>query len=240
MKILEKIKEYLRASHEEKLSEKERAVLVRKICTTELFTGFSEEMVTKLLDIMEQVSVNAGDVVVRQGEEGDYYYLLARGTASVIQRSSSESQQRVIAEIVAPAGIGEDALISNAKRNATVMMNTNGVVLKLSKEDFNTHVRNPILKWVSPSEALKLLAEGAKWLDVREQGKKIETLQVAISIPFSEIRTRMSELDRETFYLCYCDNGRLSATAAFLMSQHGLKAGVLRGGLIAFNQFRNL
>lgn len=240
MKILEKIKEYLRASHEEKLNEKERAELVRKICTTELFTGFSEEMVTKLLDIMEQVSVKAGDVVVSQGEEGDYYYLLARGTASVIQRSSSESQQRVIAEIVAPAGIGEDALISNAKRNATVMMNTNGVVLKLSKEDFNTHVRNPILKWVSPSEALKLLAEGAKWLDVREQGKKIETLQGAISIPFSEIRTRMSELDRETFYLCYCDNGRLSATAAFLMSQHGLKAGVLRGGLIAFNQFRNL
>jgi len=30
---------------------------------------------------------------------------------------------------------------------------------------------------------------------------------------------------------CYCRNGRLSATAAFRMCQHGFQAGVLQGGI---------
>jgi len=241
MKIFEKIKGCL-SGHSlrsgTRLSEEERGELIRKMRTTEVFAMFSEEMITKLLDIMEPLNVRAGDAVVRQDDEGDYYYLLVRGSARVLQRSSSASPVRVVAEINAPASIGEDALISNAKRNATVIMNTAGLLLRLGKEDFNTHIRNPILRWVSPSEALKLVNEGAKWLDVREKEKTIETLQGSINIPFSELRGRISELDRETFYLCYCDNGRLGATAAFLLCQRGLKAGVLRGGLIAFNRSR--
>jgi len=239
MKIFRKTKEYLLGHplhFKAKLSEEERAELIRRMRTTELLATFSEEMITKLVDIMEPLNMRAGDVVIREGEEGDYYYLLVRGSARVLQRGGSDSSVRVVAEINAPASIGEDALISNAKRNATVIMNTAGLLLRLGKEDFNTHIRNPILRWVSPSEALKLVSDGAKWLDVREKGKTMETLQGSISIPFSELRARISELDRETFYLCYCNNGRLSATAAFLLCQRGLKAGVLRGGLIAFNR----
>jgi len=41
----------------------------------------------------------------------------------------------------------------------------------------------------------------------------------------------LGELDVNGRYICYCENGRLSATAAFLMRQNGYQVSVLQGGL---------
>jgi len=39
------------------------------------------------------------------------------------------------------------------------------------------------------------------------------------------------KLDKAKLHICFCENGRLSATAAFLLSQMGYRVAVLRGGL---------
>ncbi len=178
-----------------------------------------------LLERMEQVPVRKGDVIVRQGEPGDYYYLLESGRARVTQVVE-------LAELGEGASFGEEALISDSVRNATVTMETDGMLLRLSKAHFNEMLKEPLIHWISADQALQEVRDGSIWLDVRLAREYTHYhLANAINIPLNELRQRMDELDRNTRYICYCKTGRRSSAASFLLSQAGFDVAVLRGGL---------
>jgi len=212
-------------------SRPDNAALMAKIRQSELFRDLPAKNIEEMFSKMETVKVKAGDTIVEQGAEGDYYYLLVSGKAQVM-KSGGDGVPRVVAELDEPVGFGEEALISNAKRNATVKMTTNGIVMRLSKDAFDDFVKEPLVTWFSALEAQDKVTNGARWIDVREpEEAKQGHLHGALFIPLSGIRTRMNELDKSIIYICYCQNGRLSSTAAFLLRQHGYNVGVLRGGL---------
>jgi rhodanese-related sulfurtransferase len=150
----------------------------------------------------------------------------------VTRQVQPDAAPQVVAELTAPMGFGEEALISNAKRNATITMKVGGTVMRLSKDAFNDYVKDPLVLWLSPKEAQDKAAQGAKWIDVRDPDEARQAhLHGALSIPLAELRDRVSELSKDTLYVCYCQNGRLSSTAAFLLRLRGFNVGVLRGGL---------
>jgi len=208
-----------------------KEVLLEKIKQTDIFRDIPPENLEQMYAHMETVVKRKGDVVVREGDEGDYYYLLAAGSAEV-SRKGPDGKPQILAQLQAPAAFGEEALISNAKRNATVAMTSNGLLMRLSKDAFSDYVKDPLVTWFSPKEAQDRIAEGARWIDVRDEAESRQgRLHGAITIPLSDIRARMGELDRNTLYICYCLNGRQSSTAAFLLRQKGYNVGVLRGGI---------
>jgi len=45
---------------------------------------------------------------------------------------------------------GEEALIAEAKRNATVTMTTDSVLMRLNKQDFRELMNAPLLQWFHP------------------------------------------------------------------------------------------
>jgi len=209
-----------------------KELLIQKIRQSELFADLPAENMEQMFQKMEPVAMRAGELVLREGDEGDYYYLLAKGTAKVLRRMSGSEQPQVVAELNEPTGFGEEALISNAKRNASVVMNTAGVVMRLSKDNFNDFVKEPLITWLAPAEAQEDVSKGARWLDVREGAEARESrLHGALNIPLRELRTRLAELDKKIKWICYCGNGRMSSTAAFLLRQRGYDVGVLRGGV---------
>ncbi len=53
----------------------------------------------------------------------------------------------------------------------------------------------------------------------------------AANIPLSALRLKSRLLDPAARYVAYCDTGRRSATAAFLLKNAGLDVFVLDGGL---------
>lgn len=219
------------------VSPEEKKMLLDKIRQSELFKQLPPKNMEEMFAHMETVEMMAGDVVIKEGEEGDYYYLMVRGKANVMRRKSEGEKPQFVAELNEPKGFGEEALISNAKRNATIMMATDGILMRLSKDAFNDHVKEPMLDWLSPAQAQDMVAKGGKWLDVRPEAQaKQSHLHGAISIPIEELRTRLGELDKNTQYICYCDNARISSSAAFIMRQFGYKALVLRGGLQALSR----
>lgn len=213
------------------LSEADRKMLIGKIRQSELFKELPQENLEEMLRRMETVSVAKGDVIIKQGDEGDFYYLLVEGTAQVLRKGDGDNEAKVVAELDEPKGFGEEALISNAKRNATIVMKTDGVVMRFSKDAFNDYVKEPTLDWFSAAQAQKEIGQGAKWLDVRDSEDAQSHLPGAVEIPIDEIRKRASELNRGVLYICYCDNGRMSSSAAFVLKQMGYKTGVLRGGV---------
>lgn len=181
---------------------------------------------------MQQINYRAGDVILKQGAEGDYFYVLTRGTAVVTRETPLSKDGIKLAELHVGDTFGEEALISEAKRNATVTMQTDGAVMRLGKEDFKRLLNEPMLEWVDYAEAQQLVAGGGKWLDVRLPSEfENQHLDGAINIPLYFIRLKIGTLDPDTQYIVCCDTGRRSSAGAYILSERGYNAKVLRGGI---------
>jgi rhodanese-related sulfurtransferase len=179
---------------------------------------------------MTPVDVEAQQIIINQGQEGDYYYLIQHGTA-VVTRVKNASEA-VLAEISVGAGFGEEALASDNKRNATVTMKTDGQLLRLKKEDFVELLKAPIVSTINMADAKNKIANGAVWLDVRFATEyAYNHLEGAVNAPLHELRSFIPKLDKDIEYVVYCQTGRRSSAAAFILAQHGFNAVVLQGGM---------
>src|SRR5512139_1660569 len=117
---------------------------------------------------MERVNFPAGEVVVRQGDEGDYFYAIVSGRCVVTRETPLNREGIKLAELGMGDTFGEEALISGARRNATVTMLTDGALMRLAKDDFNTLLNEPMLQWIDYEQAKDLVNHhGGVWLDVR-------------------------------------------------------------------------
>jgi rhodanese-related sulfurtransferase len=201
-----------------------------RISDSHVFSDLSEDTLTEMSTRLVTESHSAGDVIIREDQEGDAFYIIASGKCRVTKREGGG--ESVLAVIGPGTGFGEEALISNAKRNATVTMLEDGTLMRLGKDEFNELLKEPQLTWFSRVQAQREIQNGAVWLDVRSQADFARgNLPGALSIPLNSLRTTAGELDRAKLYICCCRNGRQSATAAFLLKQMGFNVGVLRGGL---------
>ena len=181
---------------------------------------------------MQRINCKTGDVIIKQGAEGDYFYVIVSGKCLVTRETPLNKEGLKLAELGTGDSFGEEALIAEAKRNATVTMLTDGSLMRLGKQDFQTLLNEPLLQWVDYDQAKKMVAEGGKWLDVRLpsefQNFRIED---AINIPLYFIRLRLNALEKNTRYIVCCDTGRRSSAAAYILSERGFEAYVLKGGL---------
>jgi CRP-like cAMP-binding protein len=181
---------------------------------------------------MQQVNFKAGDVVIKQGDDGDYFYVITTGRCAVTRETPLNKDGIKLADLGTGDTFGEEALISQAKRNATVTMLTDGSLMRLGHDDFNTLMNEPMLQWVDFEQANKIIAAGGKWLDVRLPSEFESYRQEgAINIPLYFIRLKLKMLDQNTRYVVCCDTGRRSSAAAYILSERGYDAHVLRGGL---------
>lgn len=181
---------------------------------------------------MQQINYKSGDVILKQGSEGDYFYVLTRGDALVTRETPLSKDGIKLAALSVGDTFGEEALISNAKRNATVTMLSDGSVMRLGKEDFKTLLNEPMLDWVDAEEARKIVQEGGQWLDVRLPSEyDNQHLDDAINIPLYFMRLKISTLDKKRNYVLCCDTGRRSSAGAYILSERGFTAFVLRGGI---------
>lgn len=181
---------------------------------------------------MQQINYKSGDVVLKQGAEGDYFYVLTRGKCLVTRETPLNKDGIKLAELNVGDTFGEEALISDAKRNATVTMQTDGAVMRLGKDDFKRLLNEPMLDWVEKDEAEQIVQQGGKWLDVRLPSEFENHHQPgAINIPLYFIRLKINTLDTNTKYVVCCDTGRRSSAGAYILSERGYQAYVLRGGI---------
>ena len=181
---------------------------------------------------MQQINYRSGDVILKQGAEGDYFYVLIRGTALVTRETPLSKEGIKLAELNVGDTFGEEALISEAKRNATVTMRSDGAVMRLGKEDFKKLLNEPMLDWLSVAQAEEVVRTGGKWLDVRLPSEfENQHLDGAINIPLYFIRLKISTLDKSKKYVVCCDTGRRSSAGAYILSERGYHAYVLQGGI---------
>lgn len=188
--------------------------------------------IQRLLQKLESVNVKAGDIIIRQGDEGDYFYIIREGKCSVTRLAAGGGWDVPLAELFPGDCFGEEALVSDVKRNATISMVADGTLMRLSKQDFVAILKKNLVHYVDYEQATAAVQEGGIWLDVRLADEySMHALDNSINAPLFMIRDRAPGLDPEKKYIICCDTGRRSAAAAFLLSQRGLDVCVLEGGM---------
>lgn len=204
-----------------------------RLLQTDCFRRIPPANIQAIFMCMEPVSCKAGEKVITQGEPGDYFYIIREGKCLVTRTTKSKPEGIRLAELGPGDSFGEEALISNKERNATITMLQRGKLMRMSKENFTSLLNEPLLDRVKYESAVDLVAnEGARWVDVRlppefEGGH----IKGSMNIPLFFLRKRAEKLDDKTEYIVYCDTGSRSSAASFLLSERGFNARVLDGGM---------
>ena len=204
-----------------------------RLLQSELFARIPPANIQPIFTTLESVEVSKGEVIVRQGAPGDYYYLIQKGRCEVSCQTSDGSEPITLAELDEGDSFGEEALVSDVVRNASITMMSDGELMRLTKEDFVDLIKRPVLNSVSYLKAESQVAGGATWLDVRFLEEHQDSgIEGSLNIPLNVLRARLSELDTNASYVVYCDTGGRSSVAAFLLTQNGMDVSYLSGGLM--------
>ncbi|WP_299688906.1 cyclic nucleotide-binding domain-containing protein [Hydrocarboniphaga sp.] len=182
---------------------------------------------------MSPVSANSGEMLIRQSESGDYFYVIVEGHCRVIREVPGHAPL-VLATFGPGDCFGEDSLLSGTPRNASVQAQNAVKLLRLSQADFAQLLGSAWTRRLGFDAAAGRVASGtARWLDVRLPSERAgRHLPDSLNIPLYRLRSKAAELPAGTVYICVCDNGRSSAVAAFILAHLGLEACVLGNGLL--------
>ena len=203
--------------------------------TLQPFALLPSERMAALAGKLTERRFSPGEAIIREGEQGNLYYVMKSGEARVLRASGGDLKVEVDS-IQEGEGFGEEALITGAPRNATVQAKSDVAVWTLERGDFEQIMKASFLEEVFPEDVMqKDDTQPQVFLDVRlAQEFEEEHIPQAVNVPFNELRHRYPTFPRDHVYYVYCLQGVRSASAAFLMNSNGYTARSIKGGIHAW------
>ncbi|WCJ42524.1 Protein phosphatase 2C and cyclic nucleotide-binding/kinase domain-containing protein [Euphorbia peplus] len=169
-----------------------------------LFKKLTDSQCQVLLDCMQRVEVQPGEVVVEQGGEGDCFYVVGSGEFEVYatQEETSGEVPKVLQRYTADklSSFGELALMYNKPLQASVRAVTGGTLWSLKREDF----RGILMSEFSNLVSLKLL----RGVDLLSRLTILQLSRIADSLD------EVAFLDGQTIV-----NGNEGATALYIIQR---------------------
>jgi CRP-like cAMP-binding protein len=146
----------------EEVSEEERVkMLIRSV---RLFRSLSTKDLDRIDDWTEVVHFDAGDMIVRADEEGDYMYVVLEGTAEVFV-VDDDGKVVVLARLPRGNYFGEQALLPDGshRRNANVRANDDVTLVRVAKKYFQLIINHDkklmlALKAVGEAQQQKIIS----------------------------------------------------------------------------------
>ncbi len=201
-----------------------------QVLRSRLFQQIPASSIQNVLRRMESISLKEGEYVVHEGEAGEHYYVLIQGECVVTRVMGG--QPRELAGLRPGDGFGEEALVADLPRNASVQMRTDGLLMRVNKEDFVELITRPLLNRLSFEQAHGLAENGAVWLDVRNPADFATAhLRKAVNLPMNVLRKEADNLDGDAEYLVYGRESNDGLVGAFLLRERGFDVKVLQGGV---------
>lgn len=204
-----------------------------RILQTESFRRIPPANIQAIFTSLEDIDVNIGDSIIKQGDPGDFFYIIKSGRCMVTRKNPGQEKDIKLADLKTGDTFGEEALISDATRNASIVMLTKGTLSRLSKESFLELLNEPMIEKIDYTSAnLKVKNGQAIWLDVRLPAEfESAHIKGAIHMPLIFLRMKLKELDQMVNYIMYCDTERRSSSASYILGEKGFKTSVLLNGV---------
>jgi len=199
------------------------------------FALLEPEQILALSERLVERQFAAGEAIVHEGDQRDFFYVIKSGRAAVL-KTHPGGEPRQVAELGAGQGFGEEAILRERKRGATVQALEPTTVLALSEADFRQILGARFIDYVYSEDLLAEAPSRYVFIDARIPPEyEDEHIEGAINIPLEILRREYAALDPEQDYVTYCTNDSRGTTAAFLLSAQGLRAKALRGGIGAWD-----
>jgi CRP/FNR family cyclic AMP-dependent transcriptional regulator len=103
---------------------------VKALGRVPLFDGLSRRELTQLARVTEDIEVDAGKVLAREGETGQEFFVIVDGDVKITRKG------RRVAQRGGGEFVGEIALIEDVPRTATVTAETPMRLFVLTRKDF--------------------------------------------------------------------------------------------------------
>ncbi len=108
-----------------------------------MFGDLSRDELAHIVDIVEVQSFDDGGVVFAEGDPGDAWYVVYDGEVEVLKGDGEK--ERAIAILGRRACFGEMAILDGSPRSASVRARGALTVLRFSRKDFTSLLRNDTL-----------------------------------------------------------------------------------------------
>ncbi|MCK9605508.1 MAG: cyclic nucleotide-binding domain-containing protein [Methylomonas sp.] len=202
-----------------------------------IFRALPPANLQKLLMSLQEITCAPGEAIIRQGEPGDYYYIIKKGQAIISRKPSPNAKDIKLSKLADLDTFGEDALISGEPRSTSITAITDLTLLRLGKEQFINLIKLPTLKYIGIDELYVQMSQGAELIDVRGHDEfKISHLPRSINVPFFSLRMYLKTLNRHHPVIVVCKDGKTSEMAAFILQQNKFNALILKNGIAGLNQ----
>ena len=215
----------------EQFKEDDKKSWMENLLSTPLFEFVPPSNIQALFKRFEPIAVGANQTIITQGDEGDYFYVIKTGRVAIDQTTSEEVKR--VAEMGAGSGFGQDALISDAPRNATVTTLESCELMRLSEGDFSELLMTPVIEYVTFEEVEAVKSMQSKppvFVDVRSN---LEVQPLAISdpvkrIPLPMLRDEMKALESDPIYFVIGPKRpKIAELASYLLNEAGFTAYVI-------------
>jgi CRP-like cAMP-binding protein len=193
-----------------------------RMLQSQRFANLPPQNIQRVFERMERVDATANELIIRQGDPGGYYYVIEEGYCDVSREPTHGGREVHLSELGPGDGFGEEALVSDRPRNASVTMRSSGVLMRLDKESFVELIRNPLINKVSYQSARRMIEEGAVWIDIRHRDQFAKgAFRNARNVPRAVIRVECRKLVKGRKYIVCGEEAGASAAAAFLLAERG-------------------
>ncbi len=104
-----------------------------------LFSSFADrpEVIDKIISVTSRRRVSAGDVIIREGDEGDTLFIMMQGSVRIVKTTlQNEPYTVVILKESENVYFGELALVDNDRRSTTVIAENDCELICLTRKNF--------------------------------------------------------------------------------------------------------
>jgi len=107
------------------------------------FPRLSEAQLVSLNTKIESVQVDQGELIIKQGDPADTFYILAKGEVEIVQETGG-GQPTVVNRLTNGQFFGEVGLLTGAPRNASVRAVTHCDLLALDRDTFRAVIGSSV------------------------------------------------------------------------------------------------
>jgi rhodanese-related sulfurtransferase len=194
-----------------------------------LFQSLPPANLQKILISLKTSQYSAGEVVIAEGSDVDYFFIIQKGQCLLARKVLDEEFEL---RLNAGDSFGEEYLITDRPAQETITALTDISLIQLEKKHFITQIKTPSIQYVDHEAIPGVPGNGSVLLDVRlPHHFENQNLDGSANIPLLSLRLRLAEIPKDKQIIVVCEDGKASEAGAFLLNKYKCNAVVLKDGM---------
>jgi serine/threonine protein phosphatase PrpC/CRP-like cAMP-binding protein len=152
-----------------------RRDVIRQLRKVDILKSLSTQQLQRLADLLNEAKFVDGQYIIRQGEPGDNFYLIIKGSCDVTINGVEGEPEKTVFHLQENSYFGERALLTDEPRNANIVAKGTVTVVYIGKTAFE-EVLGPLATIIDEARkqreifALETIAGPKSLVDIRHKG----------------------------------------------------------------------